>query len=160
MKIIIFGITIIIKIMKKNIVNLEIAKALKELGYTPKEVTPYYFKELLYLNMFVEDWDIKSFSTMFIPIQDVVNVDDDPYHVGAIPAPTVHEALEWFENKGERYMIKVELNDYVAEVMQEGTFIPIGKYKSRKEAEESIMKFYIRTGIEEKIYKLEALTKI
>ena len=33
--------------MKKNIVNLEIAKALKELGYTPKEVTPYYFKELL-----------------------------------------------------------------------------------------------------------------
>ena len=147
--------------MKNKIVNLEIAKALKELGYTPKEVTPYYFKELLYLNMFVEDWDIESYSTMFIPIQDVVNVaDDDPYHVGAIPAPTIYEALDWFESKGERYNVKAEFNDYTAEVMQEGTFIPIGKYKSRREAEESIMKFYIRTALEEKIHKLETLTKI
>ena len=147
--------------MKNNIVNLEIAKALKELGYIPKEVTPYYFKELLYLNMFVEDWDIESYSTMFIPIQDVVNVaDDDPYHVGAIPAPTIYEALEWFESKGERYNVKADFDNYVAEVMQEGTFIPIGKYKSRKEAEDSILKFYIRTALEEKIHKLELLTKI
>lgn len=146
--------------MKKNIVNLEIAKALKELGYTPKEVTPYYIRETLCLNMYVEEMDIEGYRTMFIPIEDVVNVDEESIKSNPIPAPTIHEALEWFETRGERYMIRVEFNDYTAEVMQEGTFIPIGKYKSRREAEESILKFYIRTGIEEKIYKLEKLTKI
>lgn len=150
--------------MKKNIVNLEIAKALKELGYTPKEVTLYYIRETLCLNMYVEEMDIEGYRTMFIPIEDVVNVDEESIKSNPIPAPTVREALEWFESRGEWYKVDIEFSDnradYMAEVMQEGTFIPIGKYKSRKEAEESIMKFYIRTGIEEKIYKLEALTKI
>ena len=150
--------------MKKNIVNLEIAKALRELGYAPKEVMPYYIRETLCLNMYVEEMDIEGYRTMFIPIEDVVNVDEESIKSNPIPAPTVHEALEWFESRGEWYKVDIEFSDnradYIAEVMQEGTFIPIGKYKSRKEAEESILKFYIRTGIEEKIYKLESLTKI
>ena len=75
-------------------------------------------------------------------------------------APTIHEALEWFESKGERYNVKADFDNYVAEVMQEGEFMTIGKYKSRKEAEESIMKFYIRTKIEDKIDNLKKLTEI
>jgi len=145
--------------MEKYFVTKEEAKALAEIGC--KFDTPFYYDRTNDVMFDVEvymGYDDAGHN-------EIVNCDFDDLQFERssdkeILAPTIHEALEWFESKGERYMIKVEFNDYTAEVMQEGTFIPIGKYKSRKEAEESIMKFYIRTGIEEKIYKLEKLTKI
>lgn len=148
--------------MKNKIVNLEIAKALKELGFETENVTPYYVGDIPYLLIDVEKWDIKKLRKTFAPMIDVIKADEeDKKRDNPIPAPTVHEALDWFESKGERYVVNVGFsNEYTAEVMQEGTFIPIGKYKSRREAEESIMKFYIRTALEEKIHKLETLTKI
>nr|DAM45058.1 MAG TPA: hypothetical protein [Caudoviricetes sp.] len=145
--------------MEKYFVTKEEAIALAEIGC--KFDTPFYYDRTNDVMFDVEvymGYDDAGHN-------EIVNCDFDDLQFERssdkeILAPTIHEALEWFESKGERYMIKVEFNDYTAEVMQEGTFIPIGKYKSRKEAEESIMKFYIRTGIEEKIYKLEKLTKI
>ena len=148
--------------MKKNIVNLETAKALKELGYKTKDIgMPYYVKDKLYLFMYVEDWaDFRGYGTMFIPLDDVVEVEEEVMERDEpILAPTVHKALEWFESKGERYVVKVEFNNYAAEVMQEGTFIPIGRYQSRREAEENILKFYIQISIEEKIHNLKTLLK-
>lgn len=148
--------------MEKYFVTKEEAIALAEIGC--KFDTPFYYDRTNDV-MF----DVKVYMGYEdVGRTEVVNCDFDDLQFERstdkeILAPTIHEALEWFESKGERYYISVDFNgynDYIAEVAQEGAFIPIGKYKSRREAEESIMKFYIRTGIEEKIYKLEALTKI
>lgn len=149
--------------MEKYFVTKEEAKALAEIGC--RFNTPFYYDRTNDVMFDVEvymGYDDAGHN-------EVVNCDFDDLQFERssdkeILAPTYAEALDWFERKGEHYSIKIEFANncanYVSQVMQEGTFIPIGRYQSRREAEESILKFYIQTGIEEKIYKLEKLTKI
>ena len=146
-------------IMEKYFVTKEIAEALAEIGCVFN--TPFYYD----LSNYVE-FDVEVYMGYDdVGHNEVVSCDFDNFQTVDVSgrkifAPTIHEALEWFESKGERYNVKADFDNYVAEVMQEGEFMTIGKYKSRKEAEESIMKFYIRTKIEDKIDNLKKLTEI
>ena len=146
-------------IMEKYFVTKEIAKALAEIGCVFN--TPFYYDLSNYVEFDVEVYmgydDVGHNEVVSCDFDNLQTVDVSGRKIFA---PTIHEALEWFESKGERYNVKADFDNYVAEVMQEGEFMTIGKYKSRKEAEESIMKFYIRTKIEDKIDNLKKLTEI
>lgn len=146
-------------IMEKYFVTKEIAEALAEIGCVFN--TPFYYDLSNYVEFDVEVYmgydDVGHNEVVSCDFDNLQTVDVSGRKIFA---PTIHEALEWFESKGERYNVKADFDNYVAEVMQEGEFMTIGKYKSRKEAEESIMKFYIRTKIEDKIDNLKKLTEI
>ena len=145
--------------MEKYFVTKEIAEALAEIGCVFN--TPFYYDLSNYVEFDVEVYmgydDVGHNEVVSCDFDNLQTVDVSGRKIFA---PTIHEALEWFESKGERYNVKADFDNYVAEVMQEGEFMTIGKYKSRKEAEESIMKFYIRTKIEDKIDNLKKLTEI
>lgn len=148
--------------MEKYFVTKEEAKALAEIGC--KFDTPFYYDRTN---------DVMFDVKVYMGYDDaghteVVNCDFDDLQFERstdkeILAPTYAEALNWFRNGGDIFKVDVELVDnnveYTAFVMEQGEFIPVGKFSNYNEAEKCILNFYINVEIENKIYKLEKLKK-
>ena len=148
--------------MEKYFVTKEEAKALAEIGC--KFDTPFYYDRTN---------DVMFDVKVYMGYDDaghyvVVNGDFDDFQFTwlsekEILAPTYAEALNWFRNGGDIFKVDVELVgnnvEYTAFVMEQGEFIPAGKFSSYNEAERCILNFYINVEIENKIYELEKLKK-
>ena len=148
--------------MEKYFVTKEEAKALAEIGC--KFDTPFYYDRTN---------DVMFDVKVYMGYDDaghyvVVNDDFDDFQFTRLSekeilAPTYAEALNWFRNGGDIFKVDVELVgnnvEYTAFVMEQGEFIPAGKFSSYNEAERCILNFYINVEIENKIYELEKLKK-
>ena len=148
--------------MEKYFVTKEEAKALAEIGC--KFDTPFYYGLSEKVNFNIEAYTVGSAALHTELIYcNFGNFQSENYLEHEILAPTYAEALNWFRNRGDIFKVDVELVDnnveYTAFVMEQGEFIPVGKFSNYNEAEKCILNFYINVEIENKIYKLEKLKK-
>lgn len=141
-------------------VSRKTAEALNEIGFNTYDKIVFYFGETLCFNLDVENLDIECGRKAYIPNKRVVNLSAEELRSSRIVvAPTIHEALDWFEIKGEVYRVSPTLIDdrveYISEVMDEGAFITIGKQEERWEAEALIMNYYLNIYLDNKINRLK-----
>lgn len=148
--------------MEKYFVTKEEAKALAGIGC--KFDTPFYYNRTNNVMFDVKVYMGYDDAGHYV----VVNGDFDDFQFTRLSekeilAPTYAEALDWFRNKGEVFKVDVKLKgkevEYTSFVMEQGEFIPAGKFSNYNEAEKCILNFYINVEIENKIYKLEKLKK-